>query len=353
MRGYSSFVLKWKDKSPICVSVTILSQLVRYLSFLKVDIHKLFTSLDVDPLILESPDARIPFEVYISIEDEAARVTNDPYFGLHMGEYVEAGSWSILGYMMMNCRTLGEAFGKSGRYSKIIGNMIQANAHLKLNNIIVVLSTPENSPELSRHCFEATFSSIIRMSRNLTGQKINPLEVGFSCPAPESNVEYNRVFCSPVLFGQKRNYIILDSNIVDIPVLLPNESLLKHFENYAQEFLSGIEGSNNTSRTVTKLMLERLDSKTLTIQSIAKEMFLSTRTLQYRLKSEGKVFRELLMETRERLAKKYLRENYSVEDITYLLGFAEPSVFRKAFKKWTGFTPREYREKSHIETSNQ
>jgi hypothetical protein len=87
--------------------------LVRYLSFLKVDIGRLFWTVGVDPVILKSPDARIQLEKYIAIEDEAVRVTNDPYFGLHMGEFAEAGSWSILGYMMMNCRTLGEALEKS------------------------------------------------------------------------------------------------------------------------------------------------------------------------------------------------------------------------------------------------
>jgi AraC-like DNA-binding protein len=58
------------------------------------------------------------------------------------------------------------------------------------------------------------------------------------------------------------------------------------------------------------------------------------------------VFSDLLRDIRERLAKKYLHENYTVEQITYLLGFSEPSVFRKAFKKWSGVTPREYREQS-------
>ncbi len=149
---------------------------------------------------------------------------------------------------------------------------------------------------------------------------------------------------SPVLFGQKHNYITLDSSIVIMPVLAPNASLLEHFENYATNFLSGIEEINNITRAVTKQILSHLDSKTLTIGSIAKEMSISVRTLQNRLKSEGKVFSELLQETREQLAKKCSRENYTVEDITFLLGFSEPSVFRKAFKKWTGSTPKEYRE---------
>jgi AraC-like DNA-binding protein len=82
----------------------------------------------------------------------------------------------------------------------------------------------------------------------------------------------------------------------------------------------------------------------MSINKVAKEMAVSVRTLQKRLESEGVVFSDLYKEIRQRLAKKYLRENYTVEQITYLLGFSEPSVFRKAFKKWSGVTPREYRE---------
>jgi len=73
-------------------------------------------------------------------------------------------------------------------------------------------------------------------------------------------------------------------------------------------------------------------------------MSVSVRTLQKRLEAEGVAFSDLLQDVRERLAKKYLCEDYSVEQITYLLGFSEPSVFRKAFKKWAGLTPREYRQ---------
>jgi AraC-like DNA-binding protein len=74
-------------------------------------------------------------------------------------------------------------------------------------------------------------------------------------------------------------------------------------------------------------------------------MSISVRTLQKRLEGEGVVFSDLLRNVRQRLAKRYLRENYTVEEITYLLGFSEPSVFRKAFKKWSGVMPGEYRRR--------
>ena len=75
--------------SGISVSVTVLSQMFLYLSFLEVDIDEFLRSLGVDPAIVKTPDARMPLETYLLIQDEAARFTNDPYFGLHMGEFAE------------------------------------------------------------------------------------------------------------------------------------------------------------------------------------------------------------------------------------------------------------------------
>jgi AraC-like DNA-binding protein len=332
--------------SGISVSVTVLSQMFLYLTSLNVDIDEFLRSLGVDPASVKEPDTRLPIETYLLIQEGAAEFTHDPYFGLHMGEYAEAGSWSILGYLMMNCKTLGEAFEKSGRYSRIIGNLIEAQAHLRFNKVKIVFSTPPQAPKMSRHCFESTFSSSVRMMRSLTGVKINPVEVRFIYPAPASTAEYERIFCCPVYFGQKDNSFTLNLSVGNVPILMANPALLAQFERYAAEFLAEIDRKDQNTRKVTELILSHMDDEKLSINSIAKEMSLSVRTLQSRLEEEGRVFSALLQEIREALAKKYLRENYTVEEITYLLGFSEPSVFRKAFKKWSGLTPREYRERS-------
>lgn len=329
---------------PITVSVSVLEQMFVYLAARGVDVNEFLTSLGLDPAEIRSPDTRLPVETYLRIQDEAANFTRDACFGLHMGEYAQAGSWSILGYVMMNCKTLGEAFEKSGRYSRIIGNLIEAKAEVHLGKIHVVFFTPPHAPVMSRHCFESTFSSSVRMMRSLSGMHLCPLQVDFIYPQPEETAEYERVFGCPVRFGQKSNALTLDWNIVNLPVRLANPALLSHFEQYAQDFLADMERNEEHTRAVTRILLSRLDDETLTIEKVAREMSVSVRTLQKRLEDEGVAFSDLLQNVRERLAKKYLRENYSVEQITYLLGFSEPSVFRKAFKKWAGVTPREYRE---------
>ena len=95
---------------PITVSCSVLSQMFFYLTSLKVDVDEFLRSLGVEPADVRDPDARIPVDTYLLIQDEAAHYVHDPYFGLHMGEFAEPGSWSILGYLMMNCRTLGGSF---------------------------------------------------------------------------------------------------------------------------------------------------------------------------------------------------------------------------------------------------
>jgi len=336
---------KKTSPSGIKVSVTVLKQMFLYLDSLDVDIDAFLRSLGIDPVKVQLPDTRLPIETYLRIQDEAARYVDDPYFGLHMGEYAEAGSWSILGYMMMNCETLGEAFQKSARYHRIIGNLIEGKATLRLNKIKVALVTPPHAPKMSRHCFEATISSSVRMMRTLTGEEINPLEVTFSYPEPESTAEYERVFRCPVLFDQKETGFVINIGILNKPILYANPELLGHFERYAQAYLAEMDRRDEHTRAVTKIILSRLDDEGLTIKKVAKEMSVSVRTLQYRLKGEGVVFTDLLKDVRENLAKKYLCQDYTVEEITYLLGFSEPSVFRKAFKKWSGVTPSEYRER--------
>jgi len=332
---------------PIIVSASVLSQLFSYLTSLNVDIDTFLRSLNIDPETVKSSDAYIPNETYLLVQDGAAEYIHDPYLGLHMGEFAEAGSWSILGYMMMNCKTLGEAFEKSARYHRIIGNLIKGNAHLKFNKIKVILETPPHAPKMSRHCYESTISSTVHLMRTLTGTDINPLEVTFIYPEPDLRSEYERIFQCPILFGHKKNSFTIDISVIFKPILYANSDMLAYFENYAQEFLAEMDRQNEYARQVTKIILSKLDDEKLSIKKVAREMSVSVRTLQNRLKEEGVAFSELLMDTRQKLAKQYLLEDYSVEQITYLLGFSEPSVFRKAFKKWSGVTPRQYRESSY------
>ena len=115
-----------------------------------------------------------------------------------------------------------------------------------------------HAPKLSRHCFESTFSSIVRMMRTLTGVHLSPHSVTFTNPEPEVKEEYERIFCCPVLFGQKENSVTIEPGMLKTPVRLANPGLLEHFERYAQDFLAEMEHKDETTRAVTRIVLARL-----------------------------------------------------------------------------------------------
>ena len=204
----------------------------------------------------------------------------------------------------MNCRNVEEAFAKSVRYSRIIGNLIEVRIERKLDKSKLIFFTSPQAPEMSRHCLDTAFSTTISMMQNFTGVDMHPLAVTFTYAEPQSRSEYDRIFQCPILFGQKENSFTIDTSVFNTPILMANPSLLKHFEEYAQEFLAELDRRNEHTRVVTKIILAHLDDEALSIEKVAKEMSISVRTLQKRLEEEGVIFSDLLKEIRQTLAQK-------------------------------------------------
>jgi AraC-like DNA-binding protein len=329
--------------SSLDISVSVLSQLIRYLASLKIDFTALMRSVGLDPGLLDSPEGRIPIERYIAMENAAAAASGDPCFGLHMGEWAEPGNYSILGYLMMNARTLGEAMGKAATYYRIIGNLLSPSWRMGLGRITVILSAPGRTLSFSRHCFEAAFSGQVALLRKISGRRIDPIEVGFSAPAPESDAEYKRVFRCPVRFGRENDYMILDMSVLAVLVLEPSGALLARFEDYAKELLSKLDGEKKTVAAARRAILKRVGEPRLGLRKIAKDLAMGARTLQDKLMKEDATFGTVLSDVRANLAMRHLRDGLTVEDIACLLGYSNAGAFRKAFKQWTGMTPKEYR----------
>jgi AraC-like DNA-binding protein len=334
------------ERCGIDITVGVLGQLQKYAQSIGLDFREVMRAASADPRILDDPDERIAIEAYLDIEDEAARISGDACLGLHMGEYFEPGDWSIAGYYMTRCATLGEVFVKGGRYARIIGNLIGAKGWIVPGAVRVRLFVPRWAPVMSRHCYEATLSSSVSMLRRLTGRDLSPSVVRLPGERPSDDSEYRRVFRCPVQFGSKNPGMDVPLSMISLPVLDPDPESAARFEAWAEDALSRLPSLRMASERVMRILLERLDDPGLSARAAAREMGLSLRALQAALAEEGEEFGALLRRARESQARDYLRTGRSAEEITCLLGFSDVSVFRKAFKKWTGMTPREYRQAS-------
>jgi AraC-like DNA-binding protein len=323
------------------ISFSVLSQLLRYQTSI---------GIKPDPDLIGLSDDRISAETHLSIEEKAAAMTGDPCFGLHVGQFYTPGSWSLLDYIVMNSRTLGDALILSQKYTKIVSPIIKTGIKLRPGAVEIILTVPVEFNAVSHYCYHTVMANIVQMVRKLTGEPLSPIRACFRDPEPSIPVqeEFSAFFDCPLFFGHGHYSIVFHPSFRNIRLPQSDPAFLQYFQDLASDILRQIEKNGSSTEAVISLIVTKLRSEDLSIRSIAREMGMSVRSLQLKLAEERTVFSDLLTQTRERLARKYLGENSTVEETAFLLGFSDPSSFCKAFKKWTGLTPGEYRREMKL-----
>jgi len=156
--------------------------------------------------------------------------------------------------------------------------------------------------------------------------------------------EYQRIFQADLKFSMPFNRLVFNAAYLDWPVLSSNANLLSFFEQQADTMLGTLNRSDRYTSKVAYLIAEHLQGELPKLYAIASALAISIRQLQRELQAEGTSFQQLLDKTRQELALRYLEDpKFPIHDIAFLLGFSAPSAFNRAFKRWTGKTPRCYR----------
>jgi AraC-like DNA-binding protein len=200
---------------------------------------------------------------------------------------------------------------------------------------------------LDRHHSEAVLTLLSFTLRDLTRGQVRFIEVRFVHPRPEDTTEHQRIFDCPLAFEQPRNEIVIRREDLARPIFPTNPELLERLEQFAQELLDRLYAPDTWADRVTHLIGQTLwRGEKPTLDAVAYELAISPRHLQNKLKAEGTTYRRLRDRVRKEIAVDYLkRPDVAIYDIAFLLGFSEQSAFNHAFKRWTGDSPREYRNR--------
>lgn len=299
----------------------------------------------VNKSILSSPDNRLSGLEVQKIIKSAESLTKDRYIGLHQGQQLSKGFSNILGYVLMNCSDLNECWTKYCRYEKLIDSTSTSGFNLLENKASFSNITLDPSLKDNIQFSDFKLSGMLSYIKLLCGKNIQLIEVHFTHSKPKNICEYEQVFQSNILFEKSSNALIFNSNLLSMPILEPNKSLLHLFEKNANNAIEELSANAYYTTKVTKLINEELlKSNLISIDSIAKKLSLSVRSLQLYLHKENTSYAELLKDTRKNTAINYLANpNIPIAEIAYLLGFSEVSAFHRAFKNWTGLTPAKFR----------
>ena len=195
-------------------------------------------------------------------------------------------------------------------------------------------------------------AGILNTLRIMAGSHWVPREVQFAHDATGTLTEYQSVFGAPVIFGCTRNALVIEREFLKSTVPAADPRLYGILSRYLDDVLDRMPRQDGFVASIRKAIAESLKDGTPKLAGVAKSIATSPRTLQRRLEKHGIDFKKLVHDTRRQFAREYLRDpDTSLTQIAFLLGYSEVSAFNRAFKRWTGSTPLDYRrKKSHEPT---
>ena len=326
------------------LSVASINLILFAASKLGADTNSLARSVGISPEQLQDPDSRVEVRQVQALWREVIAATGDPNIALKLGEMINPVAFGVLAYVMMHSPTLGKAFEKLCQYQDIVCEGIRTTGQQSGDQFTLSLEITSSAIIYPDHALNSEFSIYLAVIRALTGHYVTAKEIHFAYPHPADIREHERVFAPARLtFDAPKTEMVLDATLLDLPVINASPSLSILFEKHATDILNRLKAPSLTTRVKSKIVTI-MKGEEPTLATVADQLAMGVRTLQLHLKEEGTTYQQLLDEIRKELAVKHLQEaNLSTTDIAYLLGFAEPSVFFRSFKKWTGVTPGAYR----------
>ncbi|UXD87342.1 AraC family transcriptional regulator [Thalassolituus hydrocarboniclasticus] len=275
--------------------------------------------------------------------------TRDPLFGLKSSRYVQPGSYSLVGYMAMNCRTAREALHITPEYEAIVGDMGVTKIEKYGPHLAMRWVCQYDDPVVRPHMIDNVLGSWLVFARWLADmQDGKPDRVLFerSKPAPALLAVYEDIFQAPLEFGCDRSALIFPEPILDTPLRQPDPTLLATLEQQAASVMAELQEKHPIVMQTRSLLRSLMEEDLPRRDKVAAELGMTERTLQRRLQEAGTGYQQLLDDLRREVATNWLRTtNIPVNDIAARLGFSEARSFHRRFKAWTGMTPGEYRGK--------
>ena len=308
-----------------------------------VDCRAIFPDLGLDYAALDDPDARFPQDGMTRLWQRAVELSGNPAIGLNMAKVVRPASFHVVGYALMSSRTLKEGLTRLVRYQRIIAEGADLSFRPTPSGYELVLAIHGDRLPPARQSAEASLAYALAFCRWMTGKPLRPQQILFQGDPPTDLQPFEQVFQAPLRFNAAHYALLFERADMEMPLPTANESLAQLHDRFAGEYLARFSESRVThlARQVLCRLLPQGEPKR---EAVAQALHLSQRTLQRRLQEEGSSFQQLLDDTRRELAEQYLAQpNLTLLEVAYLLGFADPSNFFRAFRRWFSCTPGEYR----------
>jgi AraC-like DNA-binding protein len=300
--------------------------------------------LGLERSVFNNAEGFIPSSVFARLLEEAARSTDDECFGLHFGNHYNPKNIGPLAYVVLNSPTPAAAIENAERYIHIHNQAANLSFSVEGNQAHLRFLLADLGIEVPRQHNEYSMAVALNTIRLMAGSHWAPREVQFAHEAPAHTSEHLRIFGAPVLFSCAANAFVFEREFVERQVPAADPRLYRILKEHAERVLNEMPRESNLLASVRRAIAESMRDGAPKLTRVAKKIAMGPRTLQRRLKESGADFKQLMDDTRRRFALNYLKDRKNtLTEVAFLLGYSELSAFNRAFKRWTGSTPMEYR----------
>ncbi|HEY5746671.1 MAG TPA: AraC family transcriptional regulator [Chryseolinea sp.] len=274
----------------------------------------------------------------------ASRLCNDPLFGLHFGESLQLAALGVVGQIIQASNTVGDALTIANSLSYLVTDLFTMNVKQGTKTFSIQLvprpQAEQEWPFLFTQLRDMLMVFIIHELDGLLLVKIHPTAVKFPYPNGTDLTEYERVLrCKPSRKGDA--YALeFDKRYWNEPILTANYELQSLLLKTVNRGAPTLKSKPSLQNRIHEYLMANAYLGILSLDDVASNFNVSTRSLQRKLKEENITFQELADAVRKALAVEYIKKgDHPIKEISHMLGYNELSAFSRAFKRWTGKTP--------------
>lgn len=309
----------------------------------QMDADALLAKIGLSPSLLSVPQARVSTKHYGELWRLVALTLDDEFFGQD-SRRMKAGSFAMLVHSVLGCKNLGQALERSLRFYGLILDDISGSLLRTPTEASIVLRERNEAlqPKIFGH--EVLLMLLHGVACWLVGRRIPILRAQFRYAEPAHSAEYRLMYCSELTFAARYTAIVFADEYLNLPLVQTERSGKEFLRTAPESILVKYKNGSSMSARIRRRLRQLLPGEVPDFETLASELNMTTATMRRRLHEEGASYQEIKDQLRRDLAIGYLsHSDRSVMDIAVELGFSERSAFHRAFRKWTGASPGEFR----------
>ncbi len=328
------------------VSIVLVRSLVEAVELAGVDGVEFLQSAGFDRNRLHDRADRVSFAEFEALQSTALRLTNDDAFGLRMSELASFVGFDVFASLIAHAATLREGIATYLRFHPVVINGQSASFHENGESATLAYRFNRGSMRSERFSAEMHVVGFLRLVRHFAGPNARVTRACFEHAAPHYASEYARIFEGTEHFEQPFTGVEFERALLSRSPLHADAELYAMLEGQAAQQLARVMGETSFAKRVLAYLLASPAAVRQDMSEVARHFGMSERSLRRRLSLEEVTYAELVDEALGTVAQRMLRDpEQSITSAAYAMGFSCPSAFHRAFKRWTGVTPKQYRER--------